>query len=163
MSKDSIPLIAPDIGRFARNLAVQLNDNKELPSHLSLMNMLARASGFRNYQHLRAAQASKDRLDQPVDLVVDFRLVERAMHQFNAQGQLIRWPSKRSVQTLCLWALWAQLPSATLMHERDVNGTLNAWHLFQDPALVRRSLISQKMLCWASGFCLPLSLQGLQH
>ena len=52
MPRETIPLSIDDLSRFARTLAGELGD--AAPSHLSLMNMLARAAGFRNYQHLRA-------------------------------------------------------------------------------------------------------------
>lgn len=141
MSKDLIPLMAPDISRFARQMGQQLRDAPGPPSHLSLINMLARAAGFRNYQHMRAAAAAQARLTSaPVTETTDFRLVERTLQHFDPQGQLVRWPSRRPVQELCLWTLWADLPADRKLHEREVNAVLNRAHLFGDAALLRRSL-----------------------
>ena len=50
MSKDPIPLYAPDISQYARSLSRQLLTAGEPPSHLALLNMLAKSGGFRNYQ-----------------------------------------------------------------------------------------------------------------
>ena len=55
MPRQSIPLAIADLSQFSRALGAQLAARPDkVPSHLSLMNMLARAAGFRNFQHLRA-------------------------------------------------------------------------------------------------------------
>lgn len=142
MSKKPIPLTAPDVSQFARHMTRQLKEQGELPSHLSVMNMLARAAGFRNYQHMKAAHAAHERLavDAPEE-TADYRLVERTLNQFDRQGRLVRWPSRRPVQELCLWTFWSEFPPAIHLHERQVNALLNDAHLFGDPAILRRSLI----------------------
>ena len=145
MSKDALPLNVADISPFARSLLKQLKEAGELPSHLGLLNILARASGYRNYQHLRASDTARERLKTPAE-PTDFKRVEKTLQQFDAQGVLIRWPSKRFVQELCMWAMWAQLPSRDLMQERDVNGLLNCAHAFDDAAILRRSLIGLKLV-----------------
>ena len=53
MTKDTLPLPVPDLSAFARSLRKELTAAPEVPSHLALMNMLARSAGFRNFQHLR--------------------------------------------------------------------------------------------------------------
>ncbi|MCR9138251.1 MAG: DUF2087 domain-containing protein [Alphaproteobacteria bacterium] len=142
MSKTPIPLTAPDLSQFARNLTRQLRNQAEPPSHLSVMNMLARATGFRNYQHMKAAHAAHERLaKEPCSQAADFRLVERTLNQFDSEGRLTQWPSRRPVQELCLWSFWSVLPSATLLHEKQVNALLDAAHLFGDAAILRRSLV----------------------
>ncbi|MGJ8618265.1 MAG: DUF2087 domain-containing protein [Sulfitobacter sp.] len=147
MSKNPIGLAVEDISEFTRRLAPQLKNHGTAPSHLSLLNMLARAAGYRNYQHLRASRSAQARLAEvPARSDVDFRLVERALHQFDAAGQLVRWPSRRPVQELCLWVLWSGLPAAEHLHEKQVNAVLNAAHLFGDAALLRRSLIGMALV-----------------
>lgn len=142
MSKKPIPLTAPDISQFARHITRQMKEQGDLPSHLSVMNMLARAAGFRNYQHMKAAHAAHERLDLEAPAqTADYRLVERTLHQFDQQGRLVQWPSRRPVQELCLWTLWSDLPPAMPLHERQVNALLNDAHLFGDPAILRRSMI----------------------
>ncbi len=146
MTRHAIPLVAEDISQFSRLLARQLGEIGPSPSHLSLMNMLARASGFRNYQHLKSAHEAKARLDAPAPPeAVDHRLVERALGWFDAEGRLARWPTKRKLQLLCLWPLWAVLPAGISMPEKTVNGLLNDGHLFGDPAQLRRELIGLGM------------------
>lgn len=143
MSKPLIPLFAPDISTLAQHIAKQLNEKDRQPSHLALLNVLARASGFRNFQHLRAAHSAQARLaTENLPENVDFRLVERVLNQYDQTGCLMRWPSRRAVQDLCIWSLWADLPPAKSLHERQVNGLLRGVHHFDDPALLRRSLVS---------------------
>lgn len=145
MTKTPVPLRVNDITDFTRVLSRQLGETS--PSHLTLMNMVARAAGFQNMQHIRAANAAANRLKRPVDgTIADARAVERALYQFDRYGQLLQWPSKRSVQNLALWALWAVLPSNKSLTERSVNDILNKEHHFQDPAILRRTMISCKML-----------------
>ncbi|QDC08543.1 DUF2087 domain-containing protein [Oceanicola sp. D3] len=143
MPKPSVPLSVPDISAFARALARQLDAP---PGHQSLLNMLARAAGFRNYQHLNAANTARARLEEPPQPPADHRQVERAMAQWDEAARLRQWPARRAVQELCLWALWARLPAGTTLHERDVNGALNLAHCFDDAAILRRSLIGMGLL-----------------
>ncbi|PTW50672.1 DUF2087 domain-containing protein [Rhodovulum kholense] len=146
MTRPSIPLAIEDISAFSRALAHQLRAAEAAPSHLSLMNMLARAGGFRNFQHLRADRLAEDRLTDaapapvPDPAPVDHRRIERTLTHFDENGRLVRWPSRRAMQVLCLWALWARLPAGQTWTERQVNERLNAWHLFGDAALLRRDL-----------------------
>lgn len=145
MSKEAIPLEVADITPFARILLKQLKEVGDPPSHLELLNMLARASGFRNYQHLRASRAAKTRLET-VARMADFKRVEKCLQQFDAAGCLIRWPSKRYVQELCLWVMWSLLPHNEVLTERDVNGLLNQAHAFDDVAILRRSMIGLNLM-----------------
>lgn len=145
MKKTPVPLRVDDMTMFTRVLSRQLGENS--PSHLTLMNMVARAAGFQNVQHMRAASAAAKRLgDTPDNIIADARTVERALHQFDALGRLLRWPSKRSIQTLALWALWARLPPNTSLSETTVNDFFEQEHLFKDPATLRRTMISCGML-----------------
>lgn len=140
MSRTPIPLHMPDLSPFARHLAAQLQA-RPAPSHLELLNMLARAGGFRNYQHLRAAAAAGARMEAARPAPADEALVERALRGFDAAGRLTRWPARRQVQALCLWALWSQLPAGVSLPEREVNARLDAAHTFGDRAMLRRDLL----------------------
>lgn len=142
MTKQAIPLIAEDITHFSRALAKQMEKQTPPLSHLSLMNMVSRAAGFQNYQHLRAAHQAGGRLaTSQVSENVDLRLVERTLNQFDQAGRLKQWPKRRSVQDLSLWALWARLPSGVLMQEPEVNALLLNEHLFEDTAMLRRGWV----------------------
>lgn len=104
MKKTPVPLLADDITTFSRALARQLGPTS--PPHLVLMNMLARAAGFQNLQHMQAQNAAAIRLGRPTKTPwLDARAVEQALNQFDSSGRLLRWPAKRTVQTLALWAL----------------------------------------------------------
>lgn len=145
MTKTPAPLRVEDITVFTRVLSQQLGEAS--PSHLTLMNMVARAAGFQNVQHFRASLAAAKRMDNDAkDIIVDARSVERALHQFDRYGRLRQWPSRRAVQTLALWALWATLPSNRNLDESDVNENFAREHLFEDPATLRRTMISCGLL-----------------
>ncbi|UWR23284.1 DUF2087 domain-containing protein [Sulfitobacter sp. S190] len=140
MSRTPIPFHAPDISDLARNLVKELGE--AAPSHLSLLNMLARSAGFRNFQHLRSAQAARGRLETKADAdPVDYRLMEKLLHQCDAQGRLQTWPSRRAVQDLGLWMFWAALPASTPLAEREISALLNTLHHFGDAAMIRRNLV----------------------
>jgi hypothetical protein len=102
MSRLLLSLAVEDLSAYCRALGRQLGESS--PGHLKLMNMLARAGGYQNLQHLRA------------------------------------------VQTLALFALWAELSAGQEMAERQVNELLNRLHLFDDPATLRRTMISCGLL-----------------
>ena len=145
MTRLPISLATDDLSAFSRALSRQLGP--DAPAHLSLMNMLARAAGYQNLQHMRAVQAAGQRMAVRMEPPpVDHRLVERTLHQFDDRGRLIRWPSRRAVQTLALQALWSVLPAQQVLTEAQVNAALRAEHLFDDPATLRRTMISCRLL-----------------
>lgn len=149
MTKSPLPLTIGDLSQFTRHLARQLGD--AAPSHLTLMNMLARAGGYQNHQHLRSSTAAGVRLAQSAvpseqTNATDQRLIERTLAQFDDAGRLRQWPSRRSVQTLALFVLWSRIPAATAISEKDINTRLNEMHSFEDPATLRRTMISCGLL-----------------
>ncbi|WP_347313281.1 DUF2087 domain-containing protein [Defluviimonas sp. SAOS-178_SWC] len=138
MARDAIAFHVNDLSAFARSLRKGLGEEGSLPGHLALLNHIARAGGFRNYQHLKAlASAGAGLKTEPVD---EKRLAQ-ALRSFDAEGRMVRWPAKTGMQGLCLWALWARLPVRQEVTEAEVNAILDRWHLFGDRALLRRSLI----------------------
>ncbi|MEM9602774.1 MAG: DUF2087 domain-containing protein [Pseudomonadota bacterium] len=145
MSKKPVPLQVDDLSAFTRALSRQLGDAS--PAHLTLLNMVARSAGFQNAQHMRAATTATRRPNPPLDSPpTDVRAVERSLRQFDAEGRLQQWPTRRAVQTLALWGLWAVLPAATELSEKDINRVLEGEHLFGDPATLRRTLIACGLL-----------------
>ncbi len=135
-----IPLSLPvaDLSSFARSLHRELAPAG--PGHLSLMNMLARAAGFRNLQHLRASAKAGQRLAEAPAPTADLARVQQALRFFDGRGRLATWPSRTNIQHLCLWALWSHLPRGMAMTERQISQHLTQWHLFGDPAILRRTL-----------------------
>ena len=131
MTKTAIPLFVDDLTVFTRALSKQIGE--ESPSHLTLMNMVARA-------------ATKRLKGQSEPVSIDARSVERVLHQFDELGRLHQWPSKRAIQTLALWALWATLPANRVMSEIELNDLLTEEHHFGDTATLRRTMVSCSLL-----------------
>jgi hypothetical protein len=143
MSRTPLPFAVDDVSAFARALAGQLADRAERPGHVELLNMVARAGGFRNFQHYRAASATMERLEQPLPrpVPVDATRLARIARYFDAEGRLMRWPGKASHRPDCLWVMWSRLPARAVLHEREINALLGREHLFGDHALLRRELV----------------------
>lgn len=145
MPRELVPFRTDDLSAFARALAVELGD--DAPSHLTLMNMLARAGGFRNYQHLRASSRSQERMDQPTEpATVDHRKVERTLNHFDESGRLLRWPTRLGIQKLAIWTFWADLQPDEVLTEAEVNERFEQGHVFDDPATLRRMLVGLEMI-----------------
>ncbi|MDY0042927.1 MAG: DUF2087 domain-containing protein [Desulforhabdus sp.] len=150
MSKTPLPFHSDDISALVRSLKGQLLNRESEPSHLELLNMLARAIGYRNFQHYRAQLAARAQLEDhhpaPEPEPVDFVRIKRLMRIFDDAGRLTRWPAKRSQQELCLWVIWSKLPARRVLTEKEINGLLNDYHLFGDHALLRRWLCDYGMM-----------------
>ncbi|GGL63976.1 DUF2087 domain-containing protein [Wenxinia marina] len=140
MTRDAISLTIPDLSAFARTLGASLAEDSEPPGHQRLLGHLARAAGYRNWQHLRAAVTPA-----PAPEPVDRRRVDRALRCFDAEGRMIRWPRQTQVQALCVWSAWARLPSGRDLTEREVNARLKDFAAFGDHVLLRRSLIDHRL------------------
>jgi hypothetical protein len=54
MPRTAIAFASADVSALARSLREQLTAHRETPSHVQLLNMLAKANGYRNFQHLKA-------------------------------------------------------------------------------------------------------------
>lgn len=158
MPRELTPLHAADLSAFAKALLAQLAERVDrgagLPGHVEMLNLLARAAGHRNVQALKAssvAQASAPSPSLPhrwhgprhpgLDPAAD-----RVLRQFDAQGRLLRWPSRRQEQVLALWVLWMPFDGKRRYTEREVNEVINAHHAFGDHCLLRRELVELKLL-----------------
>ena len=159
MPRELTPLVAADLSTFAKSLRAQWAERHErgagAPSHVEMLNLLARAAGHRNVQAMRAAQPStRVRSAAPGRGPRDPSLTEaadRALRQFDASGRLARWPTKRALQVLALWCLWMPFDGKRRYNEREVNELLNSRHLFGDHCLLRRELIEMKLLTRTPG------------
>jgi hypothetical protein len=148
MNRSVFPFYAGDISALARSLHNQLSGCDHTPGHVELLNMLARAAGSRNFQHYRAQAIAEKRLLDPreVPTPVDFVELERLSRYFDANGRLIRWPTKFSHQEPCLWVLWSKVPPRKTLSEREMNELLIEHHRFEDPALLRREMKERRMV-----------------
>jgi hypothetical protein len=159
MPRELTPLVAADLSTFAKSLRAQWAERNErgagVPSHVEMLNLLARAAGHRNVQALRAARATAAvRAPAPARGPRDASLTasaDRALRQFDACGRLARWPTKRALQVLVLWGLWLRFDSKRRYSEREVNEVLNAHHHFGDHCLLRRELVELKLLTRMAG------------
>jgi hypothetical protein len=142
MPKTILPFSSPDISALARSLRNQIAAAGSPPGHVQLLNMLARATGHRNFQHFRAWSANREAADTPPD--VDLALVDAVTRHFDASGALLRWPARKRHQQLALWVLWSAFPARRELAEREVNALLQAQNRFGDHALLRRAM-------WAAG------------
>jgi hypothetical protein len=72
--------------------------------------------------------------------------VAKMLRLFDRDGKIIRWPSKRAQQELCLWLLWSKIPRGREFSEREISELLNGFHLFGDAALLRRDLFDMGLV-----------------
>lgn len=150
MHRVPLSFVVTDASRFARALGQSLRERAEPPGHVELLNLMARAQGFRNLQALQAAMAPVP--DAPLaaeDAPAPLPLSEgarKALQQFDSRGRLMRWPVKFSVQRLAMWLLWQHFDAKRVYSEREVNERLKALHLFGDPATLRRELINHRLM-----------------
>lgn len=163
MSRPVFPFSAPDISLLARSLTKQWQAETTAPSHVQMLNMLARAIGFQNFQHFRDSTDSTaaDALPSTDDLAaghapatafhkqttnITADNAHRLLRHFDDGGRLMRWPGKYSEQLPCLWTIWSRIPANHTMSEPDVNGYIRAGEALGDHVLLRRELISYGLL-----------------
>lgn len=142
MSRTPLSLHVDDVSALARSLRRQMVEFDRTPSHVEVLNLLAKAGGFKNFQHLKAQQET---VEAPVVAQeipdIDIKRVKKAAGYFDVQGRLITWPKKRSLRVLCLWVLWSRIPARTTLTELELDERLSLDHLFCDHALLRRWLV----------------------
>lgn len=141
MSRDHITLQISDLSGFATKLRKQLPPSEDLPGHLAFLGMIARAAGFRNYQHLQSEAEKAQPLSKDAA-----KTLERALRVFDGGKKMTQWPAPTTVQGLCLWPIWFDLERGAQMSERDVNAAIQSRIAFEDYPLVRRSLIDHRFM-----------------
>ena len=141
MPRTPIAIALPDVSAVARFFVREMARLGRSPGHVEMLNLLARAAGFRNYQHLKARNGERREALHAgaVDPMSD--RIESALRCFDARGTMLRWPTRAGCQALCLWALWARLPKGRSFDEREISQRLTQLHTFGDPAMLRRELI----------------------
>ncbi len=165
MTRSLVPFSTPDISAFTKSLKRLLDERqaggKPLPSHVELLNLLARAAGMRNFATLKKSVQPAPPSDKPIpakvspeesssdgaiDLSAMSPTVRKALVQFDGSGRLIRLPNKLSVQQMTMWALWTLFSANRKYTEKEVNAIANAFHTFGDQATLRRELVNMKLL-----------------
>lgn len=81
-----------------------------------------------------------------LDALPDEKTLRRLRRYFDAEGRLLRWPSKHSQVEPCMWAIWSKLPAGEVLGEASINSLLRDANLFDDHALLRRALIDYGMV-----------------
>jgi hypothetical protein len=145
-----VPLHCDDLSQFAKTLRAQLGEHLQktpgaAPSHVQLLNMLARSAGHRSMQVLRAQAVLKPPA-APAPAALLGAHAQKALTQFDGHGRLSRWPYKFSVQRLAMWGLWLRFDSGRTYAEREVNEILRAWTTYGDHVTPRRELVEMKLL-----------------
>lgn len=148
MPRTAVPLAVDDLSPFAKTLRQSLDQHDGVPSHVELLNFIAKAAGFANYQHLRADAETADRLKAAAEPGprADLGQVEKAARYFDDNGVLTSWPSRLALQTLSQWVFWSRIPRGEVFTEREVSDLIRGWHAFGDHALIRRAMVDAKML-----------------
>ena len=165
----SVPFAVADISALAKSLRASFDGVDKTPGQVQVLNWLAKAAGFQNYQSLLARSASSqiavsapNPTGAPVDahgsrIAKSKALVNepdialsahaaKALTQFDSDGKLIRWPNKFAVQRIAMWGLWIRFDAKRRYSEKEVNSVFNAWHSFGDHATLRRELINMDLL-----------------
>lgn len=159
MTRLLVPFAAPDVSALAKTLKGFLDERhgagKSPPTHVELLNLLARAAGLRNFATLKAAALAAPVAPASavpavpqgaVELGTLSPTVRKALLQFDEARRLVRLPNKLSVQQMAMWALWTQFAARRSYTEKEVNAVLNAHHTFGDQATLRRELVNMKLL-----------------
>lgn len=68
------------------------------------------------------------------------------MRHFDVDGRLLRWPSRTWIQHLAVWPLWARFPRGEVLSERQATELLRQWQGFDDPAILRRTMVELGLL-----------------
>lgn len=151
MSRTPVSLHVGDVSALARTMRRQLDNLERAPSHLELLNLLAKAGGYRNFQHLKAVQQAS----QPdsgastatqTEAELNLKRVKKAVGYFDLNGRLSSWPKKHSLRMLCLWVLWSRLPARAVLSELELDERLSLDHAFCDHALLRRLMVDYGMV-----------------
>lgn len=143
MTRIPLSLHIEDVSALARSLRNQLQGFDRVPSHVEMMNLLAKAGGYKNFQHFKAEQSFTPAAEQ-VD--VDLKRVKKATRYFDLDGRMNRWPKKYNQRILCLWVLWTRIPARTAMTELELDEKLILNHSFCDHVLLRRWLVDEGMI-----------------
>lgn len=156
MSRTLLPYHADDLSALARALKRELDAREKRPGHVEWLNILVRATGYRNFQHYKAeAGALPSRPDTPAmplahampePEAVDLKRVEAVARCFDHKGVLTRWPAKTNHQYLCLWRLWSIFPAERDLTESEVNDFLKAHNGFGDHVLLRREMVNARLI-----------------
>lgn len=157
----TVPFSVNDISSLAKSLRASLEETP-LPSQVQMLNWLAKAAGFQNYQSLKArhekaahdtsptfvqvTEAPAAATSAAVELEPLSAHAAKALTQFDERGRLHKWPHKFAVQRIAMWGLWLRFDAKKRFDEKEVNSVLKAWHTYGDHVTLRRELVNMQLL-----------------
>ncbi|MBL8524444.1 MAG: DUF2087 domain-containing protein [Betaproteobacteria bacterium] len=167
-SREMVPLHTADVSLFCKNLRQQLSTaGIDVPGHLTLLNMVARSAGYRNFQTLKARPPAEVAMPvaevappapaelPPIELARGSTVplpIRRLLTCFDTGGRLMRMPNKFAAQQMAIWAIWSRLPAHRELSEKQINDYIARYHTFGDVATLRRELVNAKLL-WRTQDC----------
>lgn len=148
MSRTPIPFQADDVSALSRSLTRQLSELDHVPGHVEMLNLLARATGFRNFQALRASHLAREQLAAPVPQPsqLDYTRIRQLRRYFDESGRLARWPGKFNHRQVCTWVVWSRLPARRTLSEKQINEAIQSTETIGDHVLLRRALVDCGLL-----------------
>ncbi len=151
MPKTLLAFHVSDISMLAKSLSMALAARAETksapPSHLEMLNLLARSTGARNYQTWRAsAHAAPSAALVAIAEPALSPLIKKALRVFDEASRMTRWPVARPVQRFCTWFMWSRFEKRRSYTEREVNALLSPWTTFQAHVTMRRELINDGLV-----------------
>ncbi len=142
MSKNLTPFSCDDTSALAKSLRKQLQQHETFPSHVEMLNILAKAIGLQNFQQLRQQHAEQSSPTSCLSVPIPKRLMP-----FVSADYIMRtWPAKYAIQQQSLWFFWCRFQYQQSYSERQVNDILKGFLDFEDFALIRRELCNHKLL-----------------
>jgi hypothetical protein len=150
MPKTLFPFYSPDVSALAKLLCESLQTRAETkslpPTHLEMLNLLARAAGARNFQAWRArVEVATTVVEVPAEPPLSPQ-IEKALRVFDEHARMTRWPVTRPIQRLCTWYMWSKFEKRRSYTEREVNALLSPWTTFQAHVTMRRELINDGLV-----------------
>lgn len=149
MSKTPVSLTVGDVSSFSKSIRRSLDNMERVPTHVEMLNIVAKAEGFKNYQHLKSqaqARAAFEKPSSPPPAEVDYKRLKQLVRYFDADGKLVRWPGKYTHRLTCLWVMWSRIPARKVFSEKEISQLIDMEHLFGDHALIRRELVDRSMI-----------------
>ena len=104
-----------------------------------MLNLLVKASGYRNFQHFKAQQTALKQISTPAiqKAEINYKLIKRILRLLDEEGYLTSWPKKYSERGICLWVMWSRIAAQKTYTECEISELLEQQHLFEDHALLR--------------------------
>ena len=118
MTKEVFPFGVPDISALAKHIKKEIDDN-QTPSHLEVLNILARGAGFKNFQYM----CIYAHITLSIDKVLEN--LEKIKNYFNKKSGITTIFSKLLLQNLVIHYIWERLEDYKKWCKIEINQKLN--------------------------------------